>query len=824
MTTNYGTTESNLAEVPPVIVVNPGKQRSNGVTESNELLSQGHSEHTMIKEFDRVDSEDDILGEYREECKIGTGCLRKRTGLEKCFGGCIVVLLILTLALIIALAQRKSGPESRQVCETKECILAASSILKAMDQTVDPCTDFYKYACGGWERDTPIPPGYSMWDRIQELSYTNLHHLKDILEKPQHPVNYDSGKKTRKFYQSCMSESRQRRDQTLADFTDLIRNVSSGDSFNFAVVLEKVHLLDAWPLFTVSVGPNEKSAQDINVARIDYGYAQYPFQSFPKPSNPPATVVTTAPPNNEIIPASPATPSSKRVQRATPTFLSWDLDQIVRNYKKETKRILKVVFNKTDQAAELLSEKLLELEKQIGWARNSEQDAYNRSAAYNTIKVKELQIKCPMLSWDMYLSRVLFQSHVTVTADTEVMVLHETGLAKLCSLVQSYNKDHAKSSILQHYLLVHLVRSFMPFFDVSTFDDDVVEIEEEIENEGEHWRRCAFYTNKAFGFVTGAMYVNETERGATITQIQTLVKDIKLAFKDYLLNKIWIDENTRKHAEEKVSDMLEKISYPTEILKSHFLDQYYSQFKVSDDWFINIRNMKSFRVTKSVEMYDKAVDRHSWIQPPVTVEADYSPEKNDILFPIAMFHLPFYSPNGPQALNFGAMGAVIGHEITHAFDITGRQYDSKGKLKDWWEPYTVELFRETTTCMKDQYNGFKLEGLQVNGEKTLDENIADNGGLRAAYIAFQIWEKQNGETPPLPGVGLTDKQMFFVSHAQMFCTKWKQSGLRNYLLSDRHAPGPLRVKGSLQNSNTFGKAFDCPFINEYSPQVKCEVW
>uniref|UniRef100_K1P7F9 Endothelin-converting enzyme 1 n=1 Tax=Magallana gigas TaxID=29159 RepID=K1P7F9_MAGGI len=383
----------------------------------------------QIKEFDRVDSEDDILGEYREECKIGSGCLRKRTGLEKCFGGCIVVLLILTLALIIALAQRKSGPESRQVCETKECILAASSILKAMDQTVDPCTDFYKYACGGWERDTPIPP-----------------------EKPQHPVNYDSGKKTRKFYQSCMSESRQRRDQTLADFTDLIRNVSSGDSFNFAVVLEKVHLLDAWPLFTVSVGPNEKSAQDINVARIDYGFAQYPFQSFPKPSNPPATVVITAPSNNETIPASPATPSTKRVQRATPTYLSWDLDQIVRNYKKETKRILKVVFNKTDQAAELLSEKLLELEKQIGWARNSEQDAYNRSAAYNTIKVKELQIKCPMLSWDMYLSRVLFQSHVTVTADTEVMVLHETGLAQLCSLVQSYNKDHAKSRYLP---LVH---------------------------------------------------------------------------------------------------------------------------------------------------------------------------------------------------------------------------------------------------------------------------------------------------------------------------------------------------------------------------------
>nr|XP_022287833.1 endothelin-converting enzyme homolog isoform X1 [Crassostrea virginica] len=824
MSTNYGTTEDNLAEVPPVVVVSPGKRRSNGVTESNELLSQGHSEHTMIKEFDRVDSEDDILGEYREECKIGTGCLRKRTGLEKCCGGFIIVLLIVTLALIIALAQRRSGPEARQVCETKECILAASSILKAMDQSASPCTDFYTYACGGWDQDTPIPPGYSMWDRIQELSYTNLHHLKDILEKPKSPVNYDSGQKTRRFYQSCMSESRQGRQQTLADFTNLIRNVSTGGTFNLAVVLERIHLLDAWPLFTVTVGPNEKSAQDVNVARIDYGDSKYPFQNFPKPSDTSSPVITEPQQDNENSTATHPTPSSKRVQRATPTYLSWDLKEIVDNYMKETKEILKVVFNKTEQEAEAMSKNLLELEKKIGWTRDSEHDIHNRSATYNTLKVKELQVKCPMLSWDMYLFKILSRSHVTVGADTEVVVLHEGSLVQLCAVVGSYNKDAQKASILQHYLLVHLVKSLMPFFDVSTFDDNDANIEEEILNEGEQWRRCAFYTNKAFGFVTGAMYVNETEKGMSVKQIQNLVKDIKLAFKNYLLDKIWMDKNTRMHAEEKISDMLEKISYPTEILKSHFLDQYYAEFAVSDDWFMNLMSMKSFRVAKSVELFDKAVDRHSWIQPPVTVEADYSPEKNDILFPIAMFHLPFYSPNGPQALNFGAMGAIIGHEITHAFDITGRQYDSKGKLKEWWDPYTAELFRETTQCMRDQYDGFKLGGLQVNGEKTLDENIADNGGLRAAYIAFQIWEKQNGNALPLPGINLSDKQLFFVSYAQMFCTKWKLSGLRDYLLSDRHAPGPLRVKGTLQNSNTFGKVFGCPFITEYSPQTKCEVW
>ncbi|XP_062597685.1 endothelin-converting enzyme homolog isoform X1 [Saccostrea cucullata] len=821
MSTQYGTTECSLAEVPPVIVVNPGKNRSNGVTESNELLSQGHTEHIMIKEFDRVDSEDDILGEYREECKIEAGCLRKRTGLEKCCGGFIIVLLIVTLALIIALAQRKSGPDPRFVCETKECILAAGSILKSMDQSVNPCTDFYKYACGGWERDTPIPPGYSMWDRIQELSYINLHHLKGILEKQGSSVKYDSGKKTKQFYKSCMSESRQKRSQTLADFTDLIRNVSVDGDFNFAVMLEKVHLLDAWPLFTVSVGPNEVSSENVNVVKIDYGYTQYPFQSFPKPSESPATVNTAPQHNNET---SPPPPTYQRLQKNTPTYLSWDLNEIVKNYMRETKRILRVVFNKTEEEAESLSQNLLKLEKNIGWTRDSEEHSHNRSATFTLTKIKDLQRKCPMLTWDLYLLRILYKSQVTINVDTEVVVLHESGLIKLCSLVDSYIKDASKTNVLKHYLMVHLVRSFVPYFDVSTFNDDDADIEEEIENEGEHWRRCAFYTNKAFGFVTGAMYVNETQQAVSVQKLQTLVRDIKIAFRDYLLDKIWMDTSTRSHAEEKITEMLEKISYPDEILKSHFLDQYYKEFEVSDDWFKNIKNMKTFHVTKSVEMYHKVVDRHSWMQTPVTVEADYSPQRNDIMFPIAMFHLPFYSPNGPQALNFGAMGSIIGHEITHAFDITGRQYDSKGKLKEWWEPYTASLFEKTTGCMREQYDGFKLDGLQINGEKTLDENIADNGGLRAAYIAFQIWENENGITPNLPGVNLTDKQLFYVSYAQMFCTKWKRSGLRNYLLSDDHSPGPLRVKGTLQNSNTFGKVFDCPFISEYSPQTKCEVW
>ncbi|KAK3096132.1 hypothetical protein FSP39_023569 [Pinctada imbricata] len=750
-----------------------------------------------MKEFSRIDSEEEILGDYGD-CTSRTQCIRDRSSLEKFLFLFSVVLFIIVIALSVVIGNQRTSTGTfvirKRRVTSKACVEAANNILLSMDPSANPCDNFYQYACGGWEMDTPIPPGYPLWDRFQELSYKNLFHLKKILDSQS--VKYSSGLKAQRFYTSCMKESREDRGSTMRKFYDLITNVSREGRFD--LTLENVHLLNVWPIFSISVGPDERNTNK-NIIKVDYGDYQYPFDGASK--------------DNTSSNINQTTPRSTR-----PVYLTWKEHEVEKRYIKETIHILKVFWNKTDEDAASMADQLMVLEK-----------------------------KFATINWMLYLDVVLSQSKVKLSVDQEIVVLHEDGLLKICKIVHEY-KDRNETELLDVYLSVYLARALMPYFDASTFDGDL-DPTKEIETEGEHWRRCVFYTNRAFGFVTGAMYVNGTSKENTIKKIKNLVSEVKETFKDYLLQKHWLDSNTRKRAEEKVDEMLEKISYPDDILKSHFLDDLYNDFEVGDDWFTNINNMNKFKMKKMTEVLGNPVDRKSfslpdrdrkrdivefklvtpyfvsrWIRPPVTVESDYSPVRNDIMFPIAMFHLPFYTEGGPQALNFGAMGTIIGHEITHAFDITGRQYDGKGQLKEWWGKFSARDFEKTTRCMKDQYDKYSLDGFQINGDKTLDENIADNGGLRASYIAYQLWERKHGESLPLPGIKLTNKQLFFVSYAQMFCSKWKRNGLKSHIIDDKHSPGPIRVRGVISNSNAFADLFSCPFISEYNPQTKCEVW
>ncbi|KAJ8317266.1 hypothetical protein KUTeg_005170 [Tegillarca granosa] len=770
-----------LEDIPEVVIVRPGHHRNIAAAESNELLN-----HNAIKmnDFERTDSEDDILEDYDgSDCEINLRCLRKRTVIEKCLFVFLVIMFIIIIALIIALATKKTT-EGIKICQTQDCIESASSILQSMNLSTDPCKDFYQYACGRWMQNTPIPPGYQDWDRLQELAYTNLYQLRTLLEEK---MTDESGMKAKKFYKSCMSESRQKREETLHDFHQLIYNISKDENnWDFGAVLEQIHKLNSWPIFKLVIGPDERNAKK-NIIKIEFGEMGYPFGTSQE------TMVTTSRPDTSTSASNTTTLSTMTayVPYTGTYYLKWNESQISNKYMEETSQILKVFWNVSDTDSVNLCKKLMNLEKSIGKARGSLDHVHNRSHVYNVMTVNTLQSKCAMLNWDLYLNAVTMDATGVVTKlNDELVVLHEDSLMRLCHTIIDYQKDSSKRRILRYYLIISYVRNIMPYFDIRTFKD--IEPDEEIALEGEHWRRCVYYTNKALGFVTGAAYVHATSGIDSVRKVKELIKDVKLAFKDYLLRKVWITPETKQEAGYKIDEMLDKISYPDFILDGNFLTNLYKSFFVGDDWFNNVKQWQIFQVTSMVSTLSHPPDRKSWINPPVTVESDYSPVRNDIMFPIAMLHLPFYTQHGSQAFNFGAMGAVIGHEITHAFDILGRQYDGRGQLKDWWDQRTAHDFKITTDCMRDQYDRYKIQGLPVNGLQTLDENIADNGGLRASNI--------------------------------MFCSKWTYSGLVSHLIEDTHSPGPIRVKGSISNSDSFAEAFQCPFISDYSPQTKCQVW
>ncbi|XP_069140555.1 endothelin-converting enzyme 1-like isoform X1 [Argopecten irradians] len=802
--------------------------RQINATESNELLNgndikvryQTNSRDSYLFEmtkFDRTDSEDDILEDYSDDCNCSPRlhCIKSRTVLEKC----LFVISLIALIIIIVLAAclgSKTPPQGKEICETQDCIEVSSSVLTSMDRSADPCQNFYQYSCGGWEKNNPAPPGYLMWDRFQQLSYTNLYRIKAILD--DRPMVTSSEKKTKQFYESCMAESKLNRLRTLNDFRTLVKNITDAANGTLGVLLESVHSLNAWPLFSVLVGTDDLNP-DKNVIKIAVGDHKYPFhvEEPPVPSTTPAqTVNSTLAPGSKKAGYAIVNQPRDKVQ-----YLKWNSSEVEKNYLQETTRILKVIWNMSDTEAPKVAQALLEIEKAFTKTYEESVDDDNELKP-ETMKIVDLEIACSTIEWPLYLT-VLAQDSTSITNTDSVVLLRKDNLLKTCQLIDTYKKDIIKYKLLERYIMVHLISHLMPYFEADTFEPDL-DYAVELEIDGEHWRRCVHYTNKALGFVTGGLYVNGLRKHATVNKIKQIVQDVKLAFKGYLLRKIWLDPSTKKEASQKLDEMLEKISYPEYILKSDFLNKFYEQLDVGDDWFVNVQRWQEFQVKQMMTLLSKVPDRSSWINPPITVESDYSPVRNDVIFPIALFHLPFYTEAGPPAFNFGAIGSVIGHEITHAFDIKGRRYDGKGRLREWWDPMTADRFKRTTECMKTQYDGYTYQGFQINGNNTLDENIADNGGLRAAYIAYQLWERQHGKESSVPGLNMTNKQLFFVSYAQMFCSKWKKDGLIGHLIDDPHSPGPIRVRGSISNTEAFAEEFNCPFVANYNPTTKCEVW
>ncbi|XP_048249270.1 endothelin-converting enzyme homolog isoform X5 [Haliotis rufescens] len=814
-------------------------------TEENELLNANSIKMTEAP-FGRSDSEDDIVEDYDDVMTIKSTCLRNRTALEKG----LLVIVFLALVVIIGLAVGLTRPrvvpgKVETYCKTPACIQAASSILNAMDPSVDPCDDFYQYACGGWERQSPIPPGYQMWDRFQELSGKNLYVLKNLIET--NTMTGEAVGKVKHLYRSCMEESVINRQATLADFRAIIKSVggwsldeddSAGTSWDFSSAIEKIHSYGAWPLFHVKVDIDERRPTEQHVLKFDIGQTVLPSDLFPSikqnsakptpsPSPPPSPSPSTNTSNTSTPSPSPSptpTPTQKQQPKKT-------VEEVKKIFLEETVHIL-MAFGMSKKNATARAEKLLDVEIAIASATPNTLHSHDRMRLYNVKSIKELETNYTLsqLSWLQYLKKLNF----VVTESDYVVILHPHYLTIVTHIVGDYLSRKNTTQILRDYMVLSLVRSLKPYFDPNTFEvyeesgafrpleKLIIEEEEEMI---EHWKRCAFYTNSAMQFATGAIYVSGTAHGENAEKIEDLIVYVKSAFKDYLLRKFWMDKGTRTKASEKIDHIIDKISYPLYILNATFLDTYYKNFGVVGDWFKNIQTWRKFQLQLANNLLTEKPDRKkSWLRPPVTVNAFYSPTRNDIIFPIAMFHLPFYIPNGPKSVNFGAMGSIIGHEITHAFDIQGRQYDRVGRLDEWWDPHTAENFAETTKCMKGQYGQFTRDGYGVNGTFTLDENIADNGGLRAAAFAYHMWVDENKEETPLPGLNLTHNQVFFVSFAQMYCSKYTNYGLLHHLVTDPHSPGFARVNGVLENFKTFSWAFDCPNAAKMNSRIKCEVW
>ncbi|KAH8041681.1 hypothetical protein HPB51_017483 [Rhipicephalus microplus] len=340
------------------------------------------------------------------------------------------------------------------------------------------------------------------------------------------------------------------------------------------------------------------------------------------------------------------------------------------------------------------------------------------------------------------------------------------------------------------------------------------------------WKSCTLLVNKKMGMAVGALFVRRHFNEQSKKKAEEMISDIKAAFLEILTNVDWMDNETREVARKKAEFMTQKIGYPEFISTPEELDKEYEVEFRPDTYFENI--IKSLRHTalKIATKLRNSVDKNEWVTYPAVVNAFYTRSKNFISFPAGVLQPPLYHHHYPKSVNYGGIGVVIGHEITHGFDDKGRQFDQYGNLKQWWKPEALKLFHSKAQCMIDQYSRYVLPevNMAVNGVNTQGENIADNGGVKQAFKAYKSSVERWGPEPHLPGLNLTHAQLFFLTYAQIWCGTTRPEHAVNTIRTGNHSPGRFRVIGVVSNSADFAKAYHCKPGSPMNPIKKCVVW
>ncbi|KAJ6639054.1 Neprilysin-2 [Pseudolycoriella hygida] len=329
------------------------------------------------------------------------------------------------------------------------------------------------------------------------------------------------------------------------------------------------------------------------------------------------------------------------------------------------------------------------------------------------------------------------------------------------------------------------------------------------------------------GLLYSRSYFPEDSRQAVIS----LVEDVRVAFINILADAPWMDEETRKKAISKAEHIIAHVGYPSELYQNVTFEEFYKDLEMDpDNFFNNSMQFNLFINTHYLNELRKPVNRAGWQElltlDPTEANAFYDPSSNTMQFPIAILHELFFSKDRPQYINYASLGNTVGHEITHGFDDNGRKYDLYGNLVNWWNVDTKRKFSDQTECFIDQYSEYTdpKTNLTVDGDNTLNENLADNGGTRAAYHAYLNWLKRNGDERLVPGVKYNQKQLFWISYAQAESSVDGRDHIAYLIENDSHSPNELRVLGVVSNLQEFANDFNCPVGSKMNPEKKCRVW
>ncbi|XP_057695821.1 endothelin-converting enzyme-like 1 isoform X1 [Corythoichthys intestinalis] len=712
-------------------------------------------------------------------------------------GMCVILGSMLALKYISLEAQQ--DPQCRQDCQRRRVLLRAARFVQAnIDPTIQPCQDFYSFACGGWLRRHAIPEDKLSYGIITAIGENNEEKLQRILLEPiQRREPNSAERKVKEFYRSCV-------------------NIQEIDKLGSDPMIEVIDSCGGWDQIGAPPGAAgwEKEGAP---QRPDFNELLYRTQG----------VYSTAVFFSLTVNVDDKNSSRNaiRIDQEGLTlperslYLGQDEDsvKILAAYKALMERLLSMLgaHNATQKSKEII-----QLETRLANITVSEYDDQRKdvSTMYNRITLRQLQRTAPGLHWKRLLDKIF---HDNISEDEEIVVLATDYIQKVSDIIKTTSKR-----VLHNYMLWRIVAALSEHLSTA-FRSTIHEFSREIdgtEQQLELGRMCLTQANKHFGMALGALFVQQHFSSQSKAKVQELVEDIKHSLDLRLQELDWMDEATKEAARAKLKYMMVMTGYPDFLIKPELIDREYGFDVDEKTYFKNILNSIKFNIKLSVKKIHEEVDKTVWILPPQALNAYYLPNKNQMVFPAGILQPTLYNPEFPQSLNYGGIGAIIGHELTHGYDDWGGQYDRHGNLQQWWTEDSYRKFQKKTECIVKLYDNFTVYNQRVNGRLTLGENIADMGGLKLSYYAYQKWVREHGPERPLPGLKYTHEQLFFIAFAQNWCMKRRSQSIYLQLLTDKHAPEHYRVIGSVSQFNEFSRVFHCPKGTPMNPVDKCSVW
>jgi len=642
-----------------------------------------------------------------------------------------------------------------------------------MDKSVAPDADFFHYANGNWVKNNPVPPDKSRWASFTELQERNWYLIHEILDSvcaEKSAPNSDE-QKVRDFFLSAMDTNHleQLGFKPLQAGLKRIDKIKTREEF-FRAVADFRHS-GAGSCFGEGVSPDLKNS-GVYALYLTQGGLGMPDRDY---------------------------------------YLKDSFAKQRQAYGVHVAKMLAMIGEPEDEAKKN-SVTILELETAMAKASKSRADLRDPIANYHKFTVAQAVTNYPHLPMLVYLDECGLKKM------PDLIISQPEFLDAFDKLVESRPLAEWKT-----YLRWHLVRATAPYLNSAAEDESFAfngKVLRDQEVQEPRWQRSARAIDAEIGEALGKLFVEKHFPPAARARMLELVGNLKAVFRDRLQKLEWMSETTRAKALVKFDRFTQKIGHPEK-----FRD--YSTVKIKpDDYFGNVQRADLFEAKRELARVGKSVDRTEWHMTPETVNAYYSPSINEIVFPAGILQPPFFDADMDDAVNYGAIGVVIGHEMTHGYDDQGRKYDGEGNLNDWWTADDAKAFEARAQKVVDQYNGYEaLPGLHVNGKLTLGENIADLGGTSIAYEALQrALAKDPSKRKKIDG--FTPEQRFFISLAQIWRTNIREAEARRLVTVDPHSPGQFRAIGPHVNLQEFYDAFDIKSGSAMwrEPELRAKIW